>query len=328
MEQAMTRYLARSVLLGCLLASSTAFAQSFPTRPVTIVAATAPGAVSDVLLRAVSQRLSEKWNQPVLIENRPGGRYAIAAAAVLKAERDGHTLIAPEIGMFTIEPHLSTREGKAFDPTTDFVPVAAMAGIPVALIVNPSVPAKSVSELVALAKARPGAITYGTAGPATAIHLSTLLLESLAGIKLAPVHYRGAAPALNDVMAGHINMITMGPSIALPSYREGKLRILGIGSSEPIPQLPHVPPIAATLPGYESSVTFGLAAPAGTPREVVARINADVQQILRDPAFQAKFLEPHLLQVRFGSPDEFAAFLESESRKWGKVIRAANLKLD
>jgi tripartite-type tricarboxylate transporter receptor subunit TctC len=324
----MTTYLGRLILLGCLLATSSAFAQSFPNRPVTIVVTTSPGALTDVLSRAVGQRLSEKWKQPVVIENRPGGAYAIAAAAVLKAEPDGHTLIASEVGMFTIQPHLYAKGRQTFDAEKDFVPVSGMAGIPVALLAHPSVPAKSVGDLIALAKAKPSTITYGSAGPGTAPHLAALLLESLAGIQLSAVHYRGAAPALNDVIAGHINMITMGPSIALPSYRAGKLAMLGVGSTKPVPQLPNVPPIAETVPGYEAGVSFGLAARTGTPRELIARINADVQEILRDPAFQAKYLEPHVLQPQLGNVEEYAAFIAAESKKWEKVIRAAGLRID
>jgi tripartite-type tricarboxylate transporter receptor subunit TctC len=158
--------------------------------------------------------------------------------------------------------------------------------------------------------------------------MSALLLESLAGIKLTAVHYRGVSLALNDVIAGHINMITMGPSIALPHYRQGKLAILGIGSAKRIPQLAGIPAIAETVPGFEASVSFGLFAPARTPPELVARINADVQEILEDPAFRTQFLDPQLLEPMPGAPGAFARYLASESSKWAKVIRDANLKID
>jgi tripartite-type tricarboxylate transporter receptor subunit TctC len=206
--------------------------------------------------------------------------------------------------------------------------VTGFAGIPLAILAHPSLPAKSVGDLIALAKARPATITYGTAGPGTSPHLGALLLESMAGIKLSPVHYRGVAPALNDVIGGHINMITMGPSIALANYREGKLAMLGIGSTQRLPQLPEVPAIEETVPGFEGSVRFGLAAPAATPRAIVEKINSDVQEILRDRSFRAAVVEPQLLQPVSGTPQEFAAYLAAESKKWEKVISEANLRIE
>ena len=211
----MMTILGRFVLLGCLLASPPALAQSYPDRNVTIVVTSAAGALTDVLTRAVSQRLSQMWNQSIIVENRGGAGHNFAAVAVARAEHDGYTLLASETGFVTSQPHLYAKGKLPYDPEADFIPVAGYAGIPEALLVNPSVPVKSVAELIALAKAKPGTITYGTAGVGTALHTGALLLESLTGIKLTAVHYRGAAPALNDLIAGHINMITMGPSVAL-----------------------------------------------------------------------------------------------------------------
>ena len=322
----MTVLLGRIFLLGCLLASPGALAQFAPARNVTIVVTTAPGALTDVLSRAVGQRLSQKWKQTVVIENKPGGAYAIAAAAAAKAAPDGYTLLATEIGMFTTQPHLYSKGRPAYE--NEFVPLSNMARVASSLVMHPSVPAKTMAEFIALAKARPGTINYGTTGPGTAPHMSALLLEALAGIKLMPVHYRGVSLALNDVIAGHINMITMGPSIALPHYRQGKLAILGVASAQRIPQLAEIPTIAETVPGYEASVSFGLFAPAKTPPEIVASINADVKEILEDPAFQTQFLAPQVLEAMPGKPDAFARYLESESAKWAKVIRDANLKID
>jgi tripartite-type tricarboxylate transporter receptor subunit TctC len=324
----MTAGFSRLILLGCLLASSGAAAQTYPARPVTIIVTTAPGALTDVLSRAVGQRLAQKWKQTVVIENKPGGAYAIAGAAVAKATPDGYTLLTTEIGMFTTQPHLHIKGRHGYDAQADFVPVANIARIATALVTHPSVPAKSVAELIALAKAKPGTINYGTTGPGTAPHMSALLLESLAGIKLSAVHYRGVSLALNDVIAGHIDMIMMGPSIALPNYREGKLKILGMGSAKRLPHLAEIPTIAETVPGFESSVSFGLFAPAKTPPEIVAKINADVQEILADPAFRSRFLDPQVLEPMPGAPDVFARYLNSESSKWLKVIRDHNLRID
>jgi tripartite-type tricarboxylate transporter receptor subunit TctC len=268
------------------------------------------------------------WNQTVVIENRGGAGHNFAAVVVKAAAPDGYTLLATENGMFTIQPHLHSKGKLPYDAMTDFVPIANFAAIPMALLAHPSVPAKSVSELIALAKAKPDSMSYGTAGLGTAPHMGALLLETLAGIKLTAIHYRGASPALNDVIAGHINLITMGPSIALSNVRAGKLNMLGLGSVKRIPQFADVPTIAESVPNYEASVSFGLFAPTNTPRSVIMKINADIQQIFSDPAFREKFLDPQVLQTLPGPPETFANYLEMESAKWSKVIGEAKLKID
>ena len=324
----MTTLFGRFMLLGCLLFSPAALAQSYPSRNVTIVVTSAAGALTDVLTRAVSQRLSQMWNQSIVVENRGGAGHNFAATAVKAAPADGYTLLSSETGFVTSQPHLYAKGKLSYDPETDFIPVAGYAGIPIGLLVHPSVPAKSVAELIALAKAKPGTITYGTAGLGTAPHTATLLLESLTGIKLTAVHYRGAAPALNDLIAGHINMITMGPSVALPAVQDGKINLLGFGSEKRVAQFPNVPTIAETVPNYEAGVSFGLFAPKGTPHDVLVKINADVQKVINDPEFHKRFLESLVVQPIPGSLDAFAAYLHKDSAKWAKVISAANLKID
>jgi tripartite-type tricarboxylate transporter receptor subunit TctC len=329
----MKTLLGRLTLLGCVLASPTpligthAQAQSHPNRTVTMVVTSAAGAATDVLTRAVAQRLSQKWNQSIVVENRGGAGHNFAAAAVMKADADGHTLLASETGFWTSQPHLYAAGKLPYDPYTDFVPLAGFASIPIGLLVHPTV-AKSLPELIAVAKQKPGTLTYGTAGVGTALHTAALLLESLAGIKLTAVHYRGAAPALNDLIAGHINIITMGPSIALPSVKAGNINMLGFGSLQRVAQMPDVPTIAETIPGYDASVSFGLFALSRTPRDLLVRINADVQQVINEPEFRAKFIEPMVVQPIPSSLEGFAEYLQKDSAKWAKVIREANLKID
>lgn len=320
-------WLGRLILFAALLASPTAQAQSFPSRTVTIIVTSAAGAATDVLTRAVAQRLSQKWGQSVVVENRGGGGHAFAAAAVKSAEADGHTLLASETGFWTSQPHLYAKGKLPFDAETDFVPLAGYASIPIGLLVHPTV-AKSLPELIAAAKQKPQALTYGTAGVGTALHTAALLLESLAGIKLTAVHYRGAAPALNDLIAGHINIITMGPSVALPAVAAGKINMLGFGSQKRVAQMPDMPTIAETVPGYDASVSFGLFASSKTPRDLLAKINADVQQVIDEPEFHKKFIEPMVVQPIPGSLEGFAAYLQKDSDKWAKVIKEANLKID
>ncbi len=323
-----TLWLGRLILLGGLLASSGALAQSYPNRTVTIVVTSAAGALTDVLTRAVAQRLSQEWGQSIVVENRGGAGHNIAATAVKSAAADGYTLLSSETGFATSQPHLHPKGKLNYDAEADFIPVAGYAGIPIGLLVHPSVPAKSVAEFIALAKEKPGGMTYGTAGLGTAPHTASLLLESLAGVKMTAVHYRGAAPALNDLIAGHINMITMGPSVALPAVKDGKLNMLGFGSEQRVAQFPDVPTVAETIPGYEAAVSFGMFALRNTPREILIKINADVQKIIKDPEFHKRFLEKLVVQPIPGSMDAFADYLSKDSAKWAKVIKDANLKID
>jgi len=322
------RLIGAILLLAGLFPTVSAQAQSYPNRTVTIVVTSAPGGLTDVLSRAVGQRLSQIWNQPVVIENKGGAGHTFAAAAVKSAPPDGYTLLATETGMFTMQPFLHSKGKLNYDPVSDFLPVAGYASIPMALLVSPTVPAKSVSEFIALAKEKPGTLSYGTAGLGTAPHMGALLFESMAGLKLTPIHYRGASPALNDVIAGHINMIIMGPSIALPTVKSGKLNMLGFGSVKRMPQFAEVPTIAETVTNYDASVSFGLFALTGTPANIVGKINADVQRVIDDPDFRGKFLEPQVVQPLPGSRDGFAAYLKAEAAKWSKVIADAKLQID
>ena len=323
----MTSVLSRLVLLVCLLASPAAFAQNFPERNVTIVVTSAAGALTDVLTRAVAQRLSEMWKQSVVVENRSGAGYSIAAQAVMRAERDGHTLLASETAFSTIQPHLHAKERLNYDAEKDFVPVSGYGTIPMALLVNPSVPVNSLSEFIARAKAKPGAVTFGSSGVGTALHVAALELDSLAGIKTTAVHYRGAAPALTDLISGHIDAVIMGPSVALSAVRDGKLKMLAFGSTKRVPQFPDVPTFAETVPGYEAGVSFGLFAATGTPADIIKKVNADVQKVIGDPEFQKKYLDRFAVQPIVGSSDAFAEYLRKESARWAEVIRVADVKL-
>src|SRR6201987_5943901 len=324
----MTVLLSRVFLLGCLLASPAALGQSYPDRNVTIVVTSAAGALTDVLTRAVAQQLSETWKQSVIVENRGGAGYAIAAQSVMRAEHDGYTLLASGTGFYQTQPHLYAEGKLAYDAKKDFVPVAGYGTIPTALLVNPSVPVNSVSDLIALAKRKPGTVTFGTAGVGTALHIAALELENLAGIKMTAVHYRGAAPALTDVMAGHVKTVIMGPSVALSSVKDGKLKMLAFGSEKRVPQFPDVPTIAETVPGYEASVSFGLFAPAGTPADIINKINADAAHTVSEPDFQKKSLERFAVQPVPGSLDAFADYLRQDSAKWGEVIKKSGVTIE
>jgi tripartite-type tricarboxylate transporter receptor subunit TctC len=316
-----------AAVVAATVGLGSAAAQNYPSKPVTIVVPAAAGGLTDVLTRTITQRLSQMWGQSVVIENRGGAGHSIGAGAVAKAAPDGYTLMAVEAGTFVASPFLY--RNLPFDAGKDFAPIAGFARVPMGWVVHPSLPARNVRELIDLAKQKPKGVSYGTAGIGSSLHISVLLLESMAGVTLSPVHYRGAAPALNDLVGGHIQMISLGPTIALSAVRAGQLNLLAVGSLKRSPQLPDIPTVDESgLPGYEADTWFGLFAPTGTPDAIIAKINADVRQVLSDPELQSKFLASQLLEPIMGTPEEFRRFIATDAEKWGKVIRGANLRID
>ncbi len=316
--------------LVCLSGMPSAHAQSFPSRPVTIFVTAAPGGVSDVIARAIGQKLSERWGRPVIIENRGGGGHNIAGAVVAKAAPDGHTLLVAEAGLLVINPALYGKDKLTYDVEKDLLPITGLIRINQALIVNPSLPAASVRELLDLARQKPRTITYATAGVGSAPHMNVAMLENLAGVQFVPVHYRGAALALNDVIAGHANMMSISIGSALPPTQAGQVKMLGVGSRKRLRPLPDVQTLAeaAGLPSYEASTWFGLVAPAGTPRAIVTQISADVQKVATDPAFREKYLDPQMFEPISSSPEEFSEYVRTESQKWSALIRDAKLSVE
>ena len=297
--------------LACL-APGAASGQTYPTRPITILVPAAPGGVSDSLARAIGQRLGEAWGQQVIVENRGGANHQIGAASVAKAPPDGHMLMLGAETIFVINPTLYGSK-LAYD-VKGFAPVTGLGLQP-----GPSCASlrpESVGELISLAK-KPGTISYGTSGVGAAGHVNVALLESMAGVKLLPVHYRGAAPALNDVVAGHVQLLSVAVSSALQPWRNGLVKMLGIGSPKRLPQISDVPTVAESgLPGYEAVTWFGLFTTAGTPREIVGKINAEVRQLFADAAFRERFVVPYIYETMTTSPEVFAAFVETETQRW------------
>jgi tripartite-type tricarboxylate transporter receptor subunit TctC len=315
--------------LGSLCVAMAAQAQSFPTRPVTIVVTAAAGGLTDIVARAVGQQLSEMWGKPVVIENKGGAGHNIGAAAVAKAAPDGYTLMVSESGTFVSNPYLYAKGALPYDAETDFAPISGLASYSQALVTHPSLPARTVADLVALAKNQPAEISFGTAGIGSAPHMNIELLENLAGIKLVPVHYRGAAPALTDLLGGHIKLMSVSMTLSLEPARAGRITMLGVGSRARLAQAPEVPTIAETgLPGYEAVSWVGLFTASATPREIVTKINADTQHVLSNPAFRDRFFAPQMLEPMQGSADTFAADIRSETQKWVKVIREQKLSIE
>jgi tripartite-type tricarboxylate transporter receptor subunit TctC len=317
-------------LTGVLVAAQAqAQAQTYPSRPITLVVTAAAGGVTDVVARAFGQKLSEDWGQQVIVENKGGAAHVTGASAVAKAAPDGHTLMVAEAGTFTINPAIYPKGKLPYDEKTDFTPVTGLVRINQALLASKSLPVNNAKELIELARQKPGELNFGTAGIGSAPHMNIELFKNLSGVKLNAVHYRGAAPALNDLIAGHISLMSVSISLALPPYRAGQLKILGIGSEKRLPPIPDIPTVAETgLPGYESTTWFGLFAPAATPRDVVMKLNDEARKIFSDPAFDEKFLAPQMFQSLAMSPEAFDAFIKAETQKWSKVIRENDIKVE
>jgi tripartite-type tricarboxylate transporter receptor subunit TctC len=325
----MDRRLGALVLLACLADPAAAQAQSYPTRTITLTVTAAAGGVTDVVARALGQRLAEAWGQQVVIENKGGAAHVVGAQSVAKAAPDGYSLLVAEAGTFTINPTLYGKGKLPYDEEKDFTPITGIVRINQALLGHPSLPANNVRELIALAKKKPGELTYGTAGIGSAPHMNMVLFESMAGVKLQAVHYRGAAPALTDVIAGHVNLMSVSVSLALPPFRASQIKIFGIGSSKRLAPAADIPTVAESgLPGYEASTWFGLFATAGTPRDIVDKINAEVVKLLADPQFREKFLAPQMFEPMASSPEGFADYIKAQTNKWAKVIREQKLSID
>ncbi len=319
------------MLIAALFATlgwATASAQSYPAKPIRIVVPFAAGGITDIAARALGQRLSEAWGEQVIIENKPGGGTGqIGTQQVARSAPDGYTLLVTSDASFTTAPHMTSK--LSYDAENDFVPVTALGISPQALVVHPSVPVQTLRELVEYAKQRPGQINYGTFGIGSSGHLNIILIESLTGTKFTPVHYRGAAPAINDLAGGHIQMMIVSIGLVAQPWQAGVLKVLGFGSSRRIDRYPDVPTLAESgLPGYGAGSWYGLFAPKGTPPEIVGKLNAETQRIFNDPGFRQKFLDPSFIFSLTSSPESFAERIKTESAAWKKVIRAANVTID
>jgi tripartite-type tricarboxylate transporter receptor subunit TctC len=323
----MTKWLGTVAALACLSFAGAAEAQTYPSKTVTIVVTAAAGGVTDVVARAIAQRLTEKWGQQIVIENKGGGAHVVGAAQVAKAEPDGHTLMLAEAGTYVVNPNLYPKDKLPFDIEKDFIPITGLVRIHHALIASPTFAPKNLAEMLELARKKPGEVTYGTAGIGSGPHVNVVRLENEAHIKLNAIHYRGATPAQNDVMGGHTNMMMIAVSSALPNFRAGKVRMFGIGSAKRLPKVPDVPTIAeaGNLPDFTAGTWFGLAVTGGTPRPIVDKISTDVRAIMAEPAFKERFLDRLMYEAMDSSPEEFKAYIHSETQRWGKVIREQNL---
>jgi len=305
-------------------AAGTAHAQ-FPTKPITIIVPASPGGILDQTSRLVASELTKLVNQPVLVENKAGAGQIIGMQALLRAEPDGHTLVMGSVGPnaanYSIYPKLPYAPG-------DFAPVAQVVSMPNVLLVNPSVPATTLAEFVALAKSKPGGLVLGSSGTATSGHLAAEMLKMRAGIDLVHVPYKGAAPALTDLVGGQVQVMVDNLITALPQVRAGRLRALAVTSAQRVPELPNVPTIAESgYPGFEVTVWVGLLAPAKTPPAVVSKLHTDIASVLAMPQVKQRIADMGGATIPM-SPEQFGAFIRSETDKWGAVVRQAGIKAE
>jgi tripartite-type tricarboxylate transporter receptor subunit TctC len=306
-----------------LLAAGIAGAQSYPAKSVRLIVPFAAGGSTDIIGRTVAQKLNELWGQTVVVDNRPGGSTVIGTDIVAKSPPDGHTLLVTP-APFTIVPSLAAR--LPYDPAKDFEPITLINTTPLVLVVNPGVPAKSVKELIALARARPGALNFGSSGSGGSNHLAGELFNAMAGVKMVHIPYKGNAPALTDLIGGHVDLVYNGLTSALPFIKSGKLRALAVTSLNRAGALPDLPTLDETgLKGFQAVAWNGLTAPARTPRNVVTKINADVAKIVRSPELVER-LKAEGSDPVGSTPEQYAAFLRDEIVKWRKVIQFAKVK--
>jgi tripartite-type tricarboxylate transporter receptor subunit TctC len=316
-------------LCGCLAGLALAgpvAAQAYPTKPIRIVVPFLPGGPSDFAARAASQNLQQYLGQPVIVENRAGSAGITGTDVVAKAAPDGYTLLVATVGVTVIAPFLFNN--LPYDPLKDFVPITNLIAGPAVLVVHPSVPAKSVQELIALAKAKPGFLTYGSTGPGQISHLNGELFKTLAGVDILHVPYKGAAPLLPELLGGQIMMNFSTAVDGLNQVRAGKLRALAVTSLKRLSVMPDVPTMdEAGLKGYEVSNWNAIYAPAKTPRAIVDRLQRDIARAMDTPEIKERVAAQGNIIVN-NTPDEFAAFVKAEAAKWSKVIKDANIKAD
>ncbi|GAA4324538.1 tripartite tricarboxylate transporter substrate binding protein [Pigmentiphaga soli] len=314
-----------AVLLGGCAAAAAGPApaqQDYPNKPIRFLVGSAPGGTTDLVARAISQKMGALLGQQVVVDNRPGANQMIAADMTAKAPPDGYTLLMAPAG-FAINPAIYKK--LAYDPVKDFTPIAMVANAPNVLVVHPSVPARSVKELVALMKARPGALNYGSSGVGSPSHLSGALLEMLTRTKATHVPYKGSGPAMTDLLGGQLQMSFPSIPGAIPYINAGKLIPLGVTSKDRSQALPQVPTIAESgVPGYEVGSWFGVMGPGGMDRRLVARLNDIIRQTLAAPEIRQALMKDGA-EPSGGTPEEFAATVNADIEKWGKVIRAAGI---
>lgn len=320
----MSRYLALIATAAALLASPQAYAQDYPSRSIKIVVCLPPGGGVDTVTRIIADKLTQKLGQPVVVENKGGQSGNIGAEAVWLADPDGYTLLASQPAPITTSPLLYKK--LPYDPTT-FEPVAVMSAIPNTLLVRGDFPAKSVAEFIAYVKANPGKINYASQGNGTTSHLTGVMFDKMVGTKMNHVPYRGTAPALNDLIGGHVDVFFNELATSVELSKSGKARILAVTTEKRLPELPDIPTMSESgVPNFISDTWNAISAPPKTPAPIVAKLNAAINEVLKMPEVQAQYQRMHLQAVG-GTPQNMAKIVKADTERWGTLIRETNLSI-
>lgn len=314
-----------ATLAAALAPAGPAAAQEFPTRPVTLVIPFAAGGSTDLVGRLIAERMAAELGQPVVVENKGGAGGNLGAAQVAKASPDGYTILMGTVATHALNPALYKK--MPYDPVTSFAPVSLLVVVPNVLVVNPDFPAKTTEELIALLKKDPGKYSYASSGNGTPLHLSGELFKSMADVDMQHIPYQGAGPALVDVLSGQVPIMFDNLPSSTSHIKSGKLRALGVTTAKRAPSFPDVPAIAEAVPGYETYTWNAVFAPAGTPPEVVAKLNAAANKALADPKVQARLADFSAVSVG-STPEELGAHVKKEIAKWAPIVKASGAQLD
>jgi tripartite-type tricarboxylate transporter receptor subunit TctC len=315
-----------TIAVGALAFIGAVHAQPYPSKSIRYVVPYAPGGSTDIVARVLALKLSEAMGQQVVVDNRPGAGGAIGADIVAKSPPDGYTMVTAVTSIMAINQFLYRK--LPYDPEKDFAPVTQVGSLPLILVIHPSLPAKNVREFIAIAKAKPGQLNYGSSGVGTATHMTTELFKAMAGVDLVHIPYKGSGQVMGDVIGGQLALIFDQIVSSLPHVQGGKLRMLAITSAKRFPSLPDLPTIAESgVPGYESISWAGVAVPAGTPKEIVARLHAEIVKVLAMPDIRERFLRDGIETIG-STPEQFSEHIRRERIKWAKVVKDSGAKAD
>jgi len=314
-----------ALTIAVVLASGAgAHAQTYPAKPIRLIAPFPPGGSTDLLARLIGQKLTEAWGQQIIVENRGGAGGTIGVELAARAAPDGYTIVMGHIGTFGANPTLYPK--LPYDAIRDFAPITLLAMVPNAMVVHPALPVHTVKDLLAIARAKPGQVLYGSGGSGSAAHLAMVYFELLAKVKLTHIPYKGTGPAIYDLIAGQTSTMITGMAALMPHIKSGKLRPIAVGTAKRLAVLPEVPTIAeAGVPGYEATQWYGILAPAATPREIVMKLNAEMVKALRLPDVKERLAGDGVLPVG-NTPEEFAAHIKSEIARWAPVVKASGAR--
>jgi tripartite-type tricarboxylate transporter receptor subunit TctC len=316
----------KSVALGFVVTTglcTLARAESYPVRPITIIVPAAPGGVTDMLGRVLAQHFIADWGAQAVVENKPGANNQVAAEFVARQPGDGYTLFVGPESTFIVNPSLYGHLN--YDPAKDFTPISGLVSVNHALVVNPAAPVDDVKGLIALGKARPGQLDYGTYGVGSSGHLNMEMFKAMTGVNFVAVHYKGATPALEDVIAGHIQLMFISLGSALPHAKAGGVKALAVGAPTRMSLLPDLPAVAETVPGFTAVSWFALFGPAGMPPELTAKISNEVRKIFSDPQVRENFLDVQYFESIAGSPEDLSARIAVEEPKWRMLIPKSHI---